>query len=60
MGGDPLYSTVFEPKLAHLSPLYHEAMEFEAGELLAEYSSSHTDADIFFEDEAVVVYRIRM
>jgi hypothetical protein len=59
-GGDPLYSSVFEPKLAYQSHLYREAMEFQAGELLAAYSSTHTDADIFFEDQTIIVYRIRL
>jgi hypothetical protein len=58
--GDPIYSSVFEPKLAYQSHLYREAMEFQAGELLAAYSSTHTNAGIYYEDQSIVIYRLRL
>jgi hypothetical protein len=46
--------------LAYQSSLGRAAVEFQAGRLMAAYAATHPKTVIFFEDEQLIVYRVRL
>jgi hypothetical protein len=50
----------FDPPTApYLLRLNRASMQFRAARLMAAYTATHRNGDVFFEDQHVIVYRIR-